>query len=324
MKIKSILCVFLCLCVLGGCSGQAEQTAASKPATTSTVSRQTKSTAAKSSATTSATVSVAEAPAANSKTTCSHVWQDATCTKPRTCAICNQTTGSPLGHSYSGRYCTRCGATNPNYTETVEVSSVYLDQYSETIYIGQQITLNYSISPSNATNPSVTWSSSNSGVATVNSSGVVTGVSAGEATITVAAANGRTDDCTITVKEDVVAKCSLSIPSCPITVDEYNYSGSRVTTTNVTGIRCEFEENYDGTVELSMYFSGEKTYDSRGAGQSSSCKIGWKIYDADNYVVEDGTVYTTAVSMGEKYRDNEETVYSLAPGAYRLEILDVN
>ena len=40
------------------------------------------------------------------------------------------------------------------------------------------------ISPSNATNQSVTWSSSNTSVATVSSGGLVTAVSAGTATIT--------------------------------------------------------------------------------------------------------------------------------------------
>lgn len=49
----------------------------------------------------------------------------------------------------------------------------------------------YSLQLTNNTNQSVTWSSSNTSVATVNNSGVVTGVSKGNATITVKTADGK-------------------------------------------------------------------------------------------------------------------------------------
>lgn len=66
--------------------------------------------------------------------------------------------------------------------------------------VGDTTTLTATISPSNATNQNVTWSSNNTSVATVSSSGVVTGVSAGTAVITVTTADGGyTDTCTVTV-----------------------------------------------------------------------------------------------------------------------------
>lgn len=46
-----------------------------------------------------------------------HDWQDATCTAPRTCSICNKTDGEALGHDWqdstciSPETCSRCGAT---------------------------------------------------------------------------------------------------------------------------------------------------------------------------------------------------------------------
>ncbi len=49
---------------------------------------------------------------------CSHNYTDATCTTPKTCTLCGQTSGSELGHTYSVASCTvpqtcnRCGATN--------------------------------------------------------------------------------------------------------------------------------------------------------------------------------------------------------------------
>ena len=60
----------------------------------------------------------------------------------------------------------------------------------------QQLTA--TVTPSGA-NQSVTWSSSNTGIATVNSSGLVTGVAAGNATITATTTNNLTATCAITV-----------------------------------------------------------------------------------------------------------------------------
>lgn len=38
-----------------------------------------------------------------------HVWQDATCTDPKTCTVCGATEGKPLGHNFMPNVCTRCG-----------------------------------------------------------------------------------------------------------------------------------------------------------------------------------------------------------------------
>lgn len=48
---------------------------------------------------------------------CEHEWQDATCTKPKTCSLCNKTQGEPLGHKGGKASCTEkatcevCGET---------------------------------------------------------------------------------------------------------------------------------------------------------------------------------------------------------------------
>ena len=83
----------------------------------------------------------------------------------------------------------------------ISVTNVSLSSNSETIKVGKTVTLTPTISPSNATNKNVTWSSSNTGIATV-SEGVVTGVSAGTATITVSTVDGnKTATCTVVVQE---------------------------------------------------------------------------------------------------------------------------
>lgn len=82
----------------------------------------------------------------------------------------------------------------------VPVTGVSLNKSSISIYNKATQTLTATVSPSNATNKSVSWKSSNTAVATVSSSGVVTGVKPGTATITVTTADGeKTATCSVTV-----------------------------------------------------------------------------------------------------------------------------
>lgn len=83
----------------------------------------------------------------------------------------------------------------------VKVSSVSLNPSSLSLTKkGQTARLSATVSPSNATNKSINWSSSNSNVATVNN-GVVTAVGNGSATITATAADGsgKRASCSVTV-----------------------------------------------------------------------------------------------------------------------------
>ena len=79
------------------------------------------------------------------------------------------------------------------------LSSISLNKSSASISKGSTTSLSVTYNPSNTTDSkTVTWSSSNTSVATVSSSGVVTGKGAGTATIT-ANVNGKTARCTVTV-----------------------------------------------------------------------------------------------------------------------------
>ena len=84
----------------------------------------------------------------------------------------------------------------------VAVTAIALDKTTAAVKPGETLTLVASITPAEASNKAVSWTSSDDKVATV-ASGVVTGVAVGSATITVRTDDGgKTATCTVTVSED--------------------------------------------------------------------------------------------------------------------------
>ena len=82
---------------------------------------------------------------------------------------------------------------------TVPVTGVTLNKTSTSLYVGDTETLTATVQPGNASNQTVTWSTSDASVATVEN-GVVRATGRGTATITVTTVDGGfTADCTVTV-----------------------------------------------------------------------------------------------------------------------------
>ena len=84
--------------------------------------------------------------------------------------------------------------------KTVAVTSVAVSSKTLNLEVGQTRTLTATVTPDNATDKTVTWTSSDKNVATVDKdNGTVTAVGEGTATITATAANGKKDTCKVTV-----------------------------------------------------------------------------------------------------------------------------
>lgn len=84
-------------------------------------------------------------------------------------------------------------------TGGTEVTSVTLNKATLSLKVGKTGKLSATVWPDSAADKSITWSSSNTDVASVISNGTVTAKKAGTAVITATAVNGKNASCTVTV-----------------------------------------------------------------------------------------------------------------------------
>lgn len=95
----------------------------------------------------------------------------------------------------------------------IYATGIYLSQSSLNLEVGSTATLTATVLPSNATNKNVTWSSSNTAVATVNQYGTVTAKAAGTATIKATTTDGTnlSASCLVTVTRAPILATSITI-----------------------------------------------------------------------------------------------------------------
>lgn len=102
-------------------------------------------------------------------------------------------------------------------TVTTKVERIELDKTEGILNVGNTVTITATVAPEEATNPAVTWSSSDESVATVDETGKITAVATGNATITATSEddNSVSADYELTVQQKKAA-----------TTTKNNYSGS--------------------------------------------------------------------------------------------------
>ena len=202
------------------------------------------------------------------------------------------------------------------------ITYLNINLFSTELYVGESVKLDYLYIPDDAQNTILTWHSSDSSIASVDSFGNVIGIKDGTVTITASTTTGVKDTCVIKVKTNWAAGCSLSLPHYPQTLSYFSVSSitgqpNVYSRTEITNISYKFEESStNGKVKLTIFFSGEKTY----GAQSNYCKFGWKLFDNSGYVVESGNFLLGGLSTGDKFKDKTITIWSINPGDYKLEI----
>ena len=102
------------------------------------------------------------------------------------------------------------------------VESITLSQSSATMTEGETLNLTATITPYDATDKSITWSSSNTSVASVDADGKVTAKAEGTATITATAndGSGMKASCVVTVEKKIVSVSSITLSQSSATMTE--------------------------------------------------------------------------------------------------------
>ena len=122
------------------------------------------------------------------------------------------------------------GNTNPS---VVKVTSVSLNFKKIYLKIGESKTVKATVNPSNATNKTVTWSSSDNSIATVNN-GVITGVKAGT-TYVIASSGGKE------AKVEVEVRDNTSTGAC--SYGDANYNKDYILSVDLTQNGCAVNPN---------------------------------------------------------------------------------
>lgn len=142
---------------------------------------------------------------------------------------------SPYSDSYSGRYRVKFTCKT---TATVKVTSLSITG-NKVVAAGSSFTLKATAAPTTATNKAVTWSSSNTSVATVNSSGKVTTKLPGKTVITATAKDGSgvKKTCTVIVKPKKHSTLAVAKIATKKAIVVWN------TQKNVTGYQIQYSKN---------------------------------------------------------------------------------
>ena len=168
-----------------------------------------------------------------------------------------------------------------------KVKKIKLNKTSITIYVGETYKLKATVSPSNASNKKVTWSSSNKKVATVSSSGKITAKKAGTATITCKAKDGSGKKAkvkvTVTKKKTVkVTSVDLDRNSMSLTPGKtytlsYDISPSNATNKDVTWKSSDTDVatvTSSGKVTAVSVGSAVITATAKdGSGEKDTCRV---------------------------------------------------
>ena len=119
-----------------------------------------------------------------------------------------------------------CGKPAPDVPEkpeekTVHVASVSVSPMSLELVVGQTATLTATVLPADAADSSVSWSTSDEGIASVSQSGEVKAVAVGKATIAVTTKDGwKTASCSVTVTPARINVASVSVDPASLFVEK--------------------------------------------------------------------------------------------------------
>ena len=203
-----------------------------------------------------------------------------------------------------------------NDDSTIKVTKVELNKSTTTIEAGKTETLKATVSPSNATNKDVTWSSADKNIASVTSTGKVTGVKAGKTKITVTTKDGnKTAECSVTVNEPTpsdnsyvgVKKVELNKTTATITIGNTVKLKPTITPSNATdkGVTWKSSKTSIATVETDGTVTGKKvgktviTVTTNDGNKTAECTVTVKLAKPKDLTATKVNSYTIKVSWSK-------------------------
>ena len=166
--------------------------------------------------------------------------------------------------------------------KNIPVTGVLLDKTSYEMTEGEEFTLTATINPENATNKNVSWSSSNSSVATVDN-GKVTALAPGQTTITaITEDGGKTATCEVIVNKRIyhVENITLNIEEASLMIGDELTLIATISPTNATDKTVTWSSSDPSVVsvdngQLTAHKLGTAviTATTQDGGKTASCVI---------------------------------------------------
>ena len=168
----------------------------------------------------------------------------------------------------------------------IKVTHITLDSTAETLEVGDGVALAETVLPANAYDASVTWSSSNTAVATVDAEGAVTAVAEGTAIITATANDGSGVSATCTI---TVVNGDIAVEQIKITGDTKKVApGKKIKLTAMVYPENATNQNVEWKVSNSKYAS----VNSKGVVTTKKAGKGKKV-TVTAYSQEDNSIVAT-------------------------------
>ena len=187
----------------------------------------------------------------------------------------------------------------------IKVTGVKLNKSETNILVGGSETLTATVAPADATNQKVTWKSDKPEIATVDANGKVTGVKAGEATITVTTEDGgKTATCKVTVSETSVAVTGVTLNKTALTLNigANETLSATVAPADATNKKVTWKSSdaavatVDANGKVTAVKAGEATITvtTEDGGKTATCKV-----TVQPKLVSEITLAALAIYVGE-------------------------
>ena len=188
-----------------------------------------------------------------------------------------------------------------NGQTTVPVASVKLNQTTLELIAGKEATLTATVKPDDATNKTVTWSSNNETVATVDNNGKVTAKAAGEAIITAKVGDKQaTCNVKVTAAEVAVESVTLDQSSLELIAGKEATLTATVKPDNATNRTVAWESNatnvatVDNNGKVTAKAAGEAIITAKVGDKQATCNV--KVTAAD-VAVESVTLNQSSLEL---------------------------